>query len=475
MKGLIKCYSFIFPLKTSPDMLTEHQRPIFNMPLNVAPYFPHGSTFLPNYIALRESTRPQLSLNLSQDLPRRPASYLDTSSVEVQICEQPLGRLRHLAKEYKSSTGLEEPLNLSRKENSLETMSDTPSSFGPPPSKKPKFLNEASPLYPPRGLTTEEGAEQGETVDETSTGEGEAGTVQAGPSPVMAEVIDLTSSSSAHPVPRRASPPSVNLFNRKVNYSEALSMKARERDQYTDWLKEESSGATTPKLGGILNQNSTLGHPPLDVNGKMEIQIPLKFLHELIRRGLVSNQAFTGNGPVSQGPTKAEAQPEHKLYMRSRSDTSESSSTCEEPTNLRLKSPFRNLSDTIPKDNGIKKHRLLGGNGISAETKLQMMNSFYVNNSLKHSLDRDIHKPSQPKQAQVPMTYNHESTSPRLHSYSEDTPLSLTMKPGRKSEKVMATSNIATKDISPSPALTSDHIKFLLANMPYRLERGQTF
>lgn len=468
MRGLIKCYSFIFPLKTSPNMLTEHQRPIFNMPLNVAPYFPHGSTSLTNYIALRESTRPQLSLNPSQDLPRRPALYLGTSSVEVQICEQPLDRLRHLAKEYKSSTGLEEPLNLSRKENSLETLSDTPSSFGPPPSKKPKFLNEASPLYPPRGLTTEEGAEQEEAEDETSSGE--AGTVPAGSSPVMAEVIDLTSSSSANPVPRRASPPSVNLFNRRVNYSEAFSMKARERDQYTDWLKEESSGALTPKLGGILNQSSALGHPPLDTNGKMEIQIPLKLLHELIRRGLVSNQAITGNGPVSQGPTKAEAQPDHKLYMRSHSDISESSTTCE-----KLSTAVRNLSDTIPQDNSIKKHRLLGGNGISAESKLQMMSSFYVNNSHKHSLDKDIHKPSQPKQAQVPMTYNHESMNPRPRSYSEDTPLSLTMKPGRKSEKVMATSNIATKDILTSPALTSDHLKFLLANLPYRLERGQTF
>ncbi|XP_077050248.1 AT-rich interaction domain 6 [Siphateles boraxobius] len=463
-----------FP-QTSPNMLTEHQRPIFNMPLNVAPYFPHGSTSLPNYIALRESTRPHLSLNPSQDLPRRPASYLGMSSVEVQICEQSLDRLRHLAKEYKSSTGLEEPLNLSRKENSLETLSDTPSSFGPPPSKKPKFLNEASPLYPPRGLTTEEGAEQGETVDETSSGEGEAGNIQAGSSPVMADVIDLTSSSSANPVPRRASPPSVNLFNRRVNYSEAFSMKARERDQYTDWLKEESSGAPTPKLGGILNQSSTLGHPPLDTNGKMEIQIPLKLLHELIRRGLVSNQAFTGNGPVSQCPTKAEAQPEDKLYMRSRSDTSESSTACEEPTNLRLKSTFRNLSDTIPQDNGIKKHRLLCNNGISAESKLQMMSPYYVNNSFKHSLDRDIHKPSQPKQAQVSMTYNHESMNPRPRSYSEDTPLSLNMKRGRKSEKVMATSNIATKDILTSPALTSDHLKYLLANLPYRLERGQTF
>lgn len=452
-------------------MFTEQQRQVFNMSLNVASYYPHGSTSLPNYIALRESTLPDLSRNLSQDVPRIPASYLGMSSVEVQSSQQSLDRLRYLANEYKSSTGLEEPLNLSRKENSLETLSDTPSSFAPPSFQKPKFLNEASPLYPPRGVTTEEGAEQGETVDETSSGEGSAGTVRAGPSPVMADVIDLTSASSANPVPRRASPPSVNLFNRRLNYSEAFSMKTRERDLYADWWKEESSGAPTPKLGGMLNQSSAHGHPPVDPNGKMEIQIPLKLLQELIRRGLVSNQAFTGNGPVSQSPTKAESQPEHKLSKPSLSETSESSTKCEEPANLSQKSPFRNRSDTIPQDNCIK-NRLLGANGISTESKLQM---FYANRYLKHSLDRDIHKPFQPKQAQVPMTNHHESMNLRLPSYSEETPLSLTMKHGRKSEKVIATSNTGAKEISASPPLTSDHLRFLLANLPYRLESGQTF
>ncbi|XP_067279742.1 AT-rich interaction domain 6 [Pseudorasbora parva] len=459
-----------FP-QTSLNMFTEHQRQIFNMPLNIAPYYQDGSTPLPNYVALRESTLPHLSLNPSQNLLRRPASYLGMSSVAVQSCKHPLDRLRHLANEYKSSTGLEEPLNLSRRENSLETLSDTPSSFGPPSSKKPKFLNEASPLYPPNGLTTEEGAEQGETADEITSAEGGAGTVRAGPSPMMGEVIDLTSSSSANPVPRRASPPSVNLFNRRPNYSEASPMKARERDLYTDWDKEESSGAPTPKTGRILNQSGALGHPPLDSTGKMEIQIPLKLLQELFRRGLVSNQAFTGNRPVSQTPIRAEAHLEHKLPVQG-------ATTCKEPMSLSLKSPLRNLSDTIVQDKAIKKHRLLGGNGISAESKLQMFNAFHASNSLKHSLDRDIPKPSQPKQAQVPMTYNHESMNPRLPSYSEDTPLSLTMKPERKSEKVMATSNIGAKEILASPSLmqaTSDHLKFILGNLPYRLERGQTF
>ncbi|KAL0163138.1 hypothetical protein M9458_042534, partial [Cirrhinus mrigala] len=431
----------------SPNMFTEHQRQIFSMPFNVAPYFPHGNTSLPNYMAPRD-------LSPSQDLPRPPPSYLGTPSVEVQSCKQPLHRLRHLAKEYKSSAGWEEPLNLSRKENSLDTLSDTPSSFSPP-SKKPKFLNEASPLYPPRGLTSEEGAEKGETADKTSSGEGGAG-------PVSADVIDLTSSSTANPVPRRASPPSVNLFNRRMNYSEAFAMKAREPELHADWVKEESSGAPTPKLG-IVNRSNPFGHPPVDPNSNMEIQIPLKLLQELIRRGLLSNPAFMANSHASQVPTKAEAQPEHKFHMRSRSETSESSTMGEEPTNLSLKSPLRNLSDATPPENGMKKFRLFGGNGIPAESKLQMINSFHVNSS-------DVPRPSQPKQGQAPK--NQESMIPRLPSYSEDTPLSLTMKAGRKSEKVMAKEILTSP---PSIQVTSDNIKLLLASLPYRLERGQTF
>ncbi|XP_016148368.1 uncharacterized protein [Sinocyclocheilus grahami] len=461
-----------FP-QPSQNMFTEHQRQMFSMPLNITPYFPHGSTSLPNYMALRESTLPQLSLSPSQDIPRPPASYMATSSVEVQSCNQSLDRLRHLAKEYKSSAGWEEPLNLSWKENRHETLIDTPSSFSPP-SKKPKFLNETSPLYPPRDLMSKEGAEKGETVDRTSTGEGGAGSVRAGLSPVTADIIDLTSSSTANPVPRRASPPSVNLFNRRLNYSEAFALKARKRDLHADWLKEESSFAPASKLG-ILNRSNPLGHPPVDPNGNMEIQIPLKLLQELIRRGLLSNPAFTANSPVSQDPIKAEAQPEHKFQIRSRSETFESSTTSEEPTNLSLK---RNLSESNPQENGMRKLRFFGGNGIPAESKLQMTNSFHVNNSLKFSLASDAPRSSPPKQAQVPTTKNQESMIPRPPSYSEDTPLSLKMKPGRKSEKVMGTSNSVAKEISTSPPLmqvTSDNLKLLLASLPYRLERGQTF
>ncbi|XP_051960554.1 uncharacterized protein LOC127627966 [Xyrauchen texanus] len=463
--------------QTSPNMFTDHQRQIFTMPLNVTPYFTHGSTSLPNYIPLRKSTLPHQGLN-PQDLPRTPAPYLAAPTEQIQSSKEPLDRLRSLAKEYKSSAGWEEPLNLSQKENRLETLSDIPSSFGPPSSKKPKFLNEASPLYPPRGLTTEEGAEEVKTVEGTSTREG-PGTVQAAPSPVLADVIDLTYTSSSNPVPRRASPPSVHLFNRRLNLPEAFTMKQREQDLHADWLKQEPSSTSTPNLG-LLNQSNPHGHPSLDPNGNMEIQIPLKYLQELIRRGLISSPALTGHWSVSQDSTKAEAPPEPKFHVRTCSETSESSTKGEGMANWNLKSPVRNLFDASQQDGGLKKYRSFRSNGLTEESKAQSMtNSFQINGTVKRPFDRDMTpNPTHLKQVQFPMTRKQVCLSLKSPTYSEDIPHSLTMKSGIKSEKVMATSSNAAKQMSSSPPLlqvTSDHLKLLLASRPYRLEKGQTF
>lgn len=407
---------------------------MFSFPLSITPYITHGSAPLPNFLTYRESTLPHLSLNLPDQPPRTPAPYLAETSPEVQICKQPLDRLRHLAKEYKSSSGWEEPLNLSRKESTLDTLSDAPSSFSPPASKKPKFLNEASPLYPPRGLNTEEGVDQAETAEENSP---------AGPSPVSADVIDLTSSSGANPVPRRPSPPSVHLFNRKVNYPEAFAMK-REREQHHDWKKEES------------NLNRTVPPQVLDSNGNMEIQIPLKLLQELIRKGLLSSPALSGHKLPSQDPPKNHTAP------APRSLSSESPPTNKEPEDLSFRSPLRNQSR---QDGGMKKHMSFG----NTQEPQSISGSFQINNPFKFSFDRDV-KPPHPKPASL--TKNHDHTSYR---YGEDLPLSLTTRP--KSEKAKTPSPIVPKDRSSPPLLqvTSEHMKLLLANLPYRLERGPTF
>lgn len=410
-------------------MFVEHQRQMFSLPLNIAPYITHASASLPNFLTYRESALPHLSLNLPDQPPRTSASYLPESSPEAQSCKESLDHLRHLAKEYKSSAGWEEPLNLSCKENTLDTFSDTPSSFSPPASKKPKFLNEASPLYPPRGLNSEEGADQDESMEETSP---------VGPSPVSADVIDLTSSSNANPVPRRASPPSVHLFNRRPNYP----------DQPHDWQKEES--------------NPTRNNQVLDSNGNMEIQIPLKLLHELIRRGLLSSPALSGHKLPSQDPPKTDTPPVPKLHARSLS--SESSPTSKEPEDLSFRNHSRNQSLL---DGGMKKHLSFGS---AEEPKAQsIFGSFQIHNPVRFSFDRDV-KPSHLKSS---VTKIQEHMSPR---YAEDTPLSLTTKP--KSDKAMMTPSIIPKDGSFSPPLmqvTSDHLKLLLANLPYRLERGPTF
>ncbi|KAA0719838.1 AT-rich interactive domain-containing protein 5A [Triplophysa tibetana] len=428
----------VFP-PTSPGMFVEHQRQMFGLPLNIPPYISHTGASLPNFLTHPESTQSNLSLNPPDQPTRTPASYLSESSPEVQSCKQSLDLLRHLAKEYKSSAGWEEPLNLSCKQNPLDTLGDTQSSFSPPVSKKPKFLNEASPLYPPRGLNTEEGADQAETTEETSP---------AGPSPVSSDVIDLTSSSGANPVPRRASPPSFHLFNRRMNYPDAFAMKP-DQDQH-DWQKGESN----------LIQNN---HQTFDSNGNMEIQIPLRLLQELIRRGLLSSPALSEHKLPSQDSPKTDTPPVPKLHVRSHS--SESSPMSKEPEDLSYRNPLRNRS---LQDGGMEKPQSFGG---TEELKPQsIFGSFQNKNPVKFPFYRDVNPPH-PKPAS--MRKNQDHMRPR---YADDTLLSLTMTP--KSDKTMKTSSIVPKERSSSPSLmqvTSDHLKLLLANFPYRLEKGPTF
>lgn len=77
--------------------------------------------------------------------PRFPFNPYHLNSTERVM--EPLDHLRELAKLYKNSSGLNEPLNLSVKA-SKEGTSRPVSSFAPPSSSKtPKFLNKPSPLY----------------------------------------------------------------------------------------------------------------------------------------------------------------------------------------------------------------------------------------------------------------------------------------------------------------------------------------
>uniref|UniRef100_A0A8C6UH30 ARID domain-containing protein n=1 Tax=Neogobius melanostomus TaxID=47308 RepID=A0A8C6UH30_9GOBI len=74
--------------------------------------------------------------------------------------EDPLEHLRYLAKQYESSAGLSEPLNLSVKASERDITTNPVSSFAPPSSNKnPKFLNKPSPLYTSQGSNVKSDAE----------------------------------------------------------------------------------------------------------------------------------------------------------------------------------------------------------------------------------------------------------------------------------------------------------------------------
>ncbi|CAL8320644.1 unnamed protein product [Lota lota] len=86
-------------------------------------------------------------------VPQPQVCYLPASRqrpIETTM-KQPLEHLRYLAEQYKSSTGLMEPLNLSVRAPREVARESLSSSFAPPSANKnPKFLNKPSPLYPAR-------------------------------------------------------------------------------------------------------------------------------------------------------------------------------------------------------------------------------------------------------------------------------------------------------------------------------------
>lgn len=145
----------LFSLQTVPGVLTDHHSGLF--PLNPSyPKFyfaPYPYPTLPH--SLMASTHPTAP---------PPPSYLACtapipSSIErpppvahsAELPNDPLEHLRCLAKQYESSAGLSEPLNLSVKASPSHITTNPVSSFAPPASNKnPKFLNQPSPLYMPQ-------------------------------------------------------------------------------------------------------------------------------------------------------------------------------------------------------------------------------------------------------------------------------------------------------------------------------------
>uniref|UniRef100_A0A667Z1L7 AT-rich interaction domain 6 n=1 Tax=Myripristis murdjan TaxID=586833 RepID=A0A667Z1L7_9TELE len=191
-------------------------------------------------------------------VPQPQLSYHPPPQSSADRIKQPLEHLRYLAEQYKSSSGLTEPLNLSFKASSPETNSQQASSFSPPPTgKNPKFLNKPSPLYPPKRMMRNEGYYP-INLKSTSTTSSSSPTLD--PAPAL-RMENGPSREGISTMPHRPNSPNTDF-----------TMCPREE-------REES-----PKLSQrALNLSHVLPSPPRENGGKMEIEIPLALLQDWIR------------------------------------------------------------------------------------------------------------------------------------------------------------------------------------------------
>ncbi|XP_036385248.1 AT-rich interactive domain-containing protein 5B-like [Megalops cyprinoides] len=260
--------------QSTHDLLADRVR-IVPMPMHFRQYF-HPGSVLPAYLPLSAAVpSPHLHPDPRALYPPSPQEFSERPI-------QQLGLLRELANEYVSSSGWAEPLNLSRKAGGMGLVSQQPSSFSPPGNNKtPKFLNKVVPLYPTSGLTKEE--ELGEPGNEAAAPAKHSPTRPVSPLPMQEkQVIDLTSSSTSS---RRASPITEAAVKTEAfgplpvgRHSSASTDTAAAKTPEPKEEGEPPKPSHTP-----LNLSQNLLSPRKGSTGRMEIQIPLSVLQDLLK------------------------------------------------------------------------------------------------------------------------------------------------------------------------------------------------
>ncbi|XP_077354203.1 AT-rich interaction domain 6 [Festucalex cinctus] len=231
-----------------PNLRPGPHHTVFPLQLQPHHYYHSGRALLPTYVPM------SASVMTSHSPPTAPPPKFTFPPCASGPPERvrPLEHLRFLSEQYKSTSGLSEPLNLSVKAETPRMDRNPKSSFSPPlANKNPKFLNTASSLY-----------SQGARKDDAKQPD-EAATVGATPFIARARedfVVDLTSSSS----------PEVDA---------ALTMKT---DGRTCVTKRNLTEYRTPKEEGPPAKRLNIGRPP-ENDGKMEIEIPLSVFHNWLR------------------------------------------------------------------------------------------------------------------------------------------------------------------------------------------------
>ncbi|KAG7238649.1 hypothetical protein INR49_030723 [Caranx melampygus] len=262
------------------DLQSDHHGGVFSQPLHFPHFYPSSHKVLPQYVPI--SSPPMLA---STQLPSPRMPSLQTPAPEsnfslhqphlspTERTKEPLEHLRHLAEQYKTSSGLMEPLNLSVKASSQETNRSPVSSFAPPSSSKtPKFLNKPSPLYTAR---CPEGARSNgcETEDEVDADAGVS--LYSYPAKSSkAYVMDVKPTASSN------SPMHVSPRADEGTAATAQKPSSSPKTDFTIWSRQEKEGSPEGRWLGPAHLPPGL---PQVNGGKMEIQIPLSVLHNWLK------------------------------------------------------------------------------------------------------------------------------------------------------------------------------------------------
>ncbi|XP_023673691.1 AT-rich interaction domain 6 isoform X1 [Paramormyrops kingsleyae] len=269
------------------DFLVDSRMGVIPVPVHFQQYF-HNHPSLPPYHPVTPMVQPPHT-NLTP-----PISHIHPPQEKSDWPKQQLVLLRNLAKEYISSSGFAEPLNLSCKDGAADCLNQKPSSFTPTGSnsnKMPRFLNKVFPLYPAWNLPK----------DEVSDGtENEKGPNRSSPrhSPVTIQepnVIDLSSTTYQNTSP--ATTPSVHM--KAYNSMSLQNCRPNDSDSTYPMMQKEAERPSHPALSPFNMSNPILTSPK-DPTGKMEIQIPLAVLQDLLNAKFRVGSQLLSSSPVSQ-------------------------------------------------------------------------------------------------------------------------------------------------------------------------------
>ncbi|CAJ1070402.1 AT-rich interaction domain 6 [Xyrichtys novacula] len=270
--------------KEDPDGQRPAKRRLMSMPLQQNPMesdprgrvFPLPLPYPPFYRQTHPVQSPHVSISSPVLTPLNPPvtqpwfGFQPSRPNPLEQVKEPLERLRSLSEQYKTSSGLSEPLNLSVKASQQPANSNPVSSFSQPSSSKnPKFLNKPSTLYAPQSPNVRH--EGSEAQDNEAASEDR---LYSHPSKdreaYIMDVKAIKTSSSPRYVSLSSGEDTASSVGKPSSPKTDFPILPKEEgDRYSD-LRDLNLSQILPSLTG--------GN-----GGKMEIEIPLSLFHNWLK------------------------------------------------------------------------------------------------------------------------------------------------------------------------------------------------